>query len=74
MIVLGKIWACVLKDFRIDASYRVSFAIDVVDGLLMFAVYGVLAETTPTRASRDRINGSWKEIRKASISAMTRDR
>ncbi len=43
MIVLGKIWACVLKDFRIDASYRASFAIDVVDGLLMFAVYGVLA-------------------------------
>lgn len=43
MIVLGKVWACVLKDARIDVSYRVSFVIDVVDGLLMFAVYGVLA-------------------------------
>jgi ABC-2 type transport system permease protein len=39
----AKVWACVLKDARIDISYRLSFVLDVVDGLLMFAVYGVLA-------------------------------
>lgn len=50
MRVLGKLWACVLKDARIDASYRVSFVIDALDGLIMIVVYAVLAGLLGNRA------------------------
>ena len=41
--LLEKARACVLRDARIDASYRVSFALDAVDGLLMVVAYAMLA-------------------------------
>lgn len=41
--LMAKVWASVRKDARIDASYKVAFAIDVVDGLLLLVAYGVLA-------------------------------
>lgn len=49
-MVLAKLWACVVKDARIDASYRVSFAIDAIDGLIMIVVYAVLAGLIGNRA------------------------
>jgi len=39
----AKAWASVLKDARIDASYRVSFVLEAFDGLLMLVAYGFLA-------------------------------
>lgn len=41
--LLSKAWACVMRDVRIDASYRVSFAMNAVDGLLMVVAYAILA-------------------------------
>lgn len=41
--MIAKAWACVLKDFRIDVSYRFVFVFDVIDGVLMLLVYTVLA-------------------------------
>ncbi|MDA1305765.1 MAG: ABC transporter permease [Acidobacteria bacterium] len=39
----AKAWASVLKDARIDASYRVAFVLEAFDGLLMLVAYGFLA-------------------------------
>jgi ABC-2 type transport system permease protein len=41
--MLAKAWACVLKDARIDASYKLSFVVDAIDGLLLVAAYALLA-------------------------------
>jgi ABC-2 type transport system permease protein len=41
--IMAKARACVVRDTRIDASYRVSFALDAVDGLLMVVAYAMLA-------------------------------
>lgn len=41
--MIAKAWACLRKDVRIDISYRLVFAFDALDGLLMLFVYGVLA-------------------------------
>jgi ABC-2 type transport system permease protein len=38
-----KAWACVVRDARIDASYRVAFAFDAIDGLVMVVAYTMLA-------------------------------
>jgi ABC-2 type transport system permease protein len=41
--LLAKARACILRDARIDISYRVSFALDAIDGLLMVVAYAMLA-------------------------------
>jgi ABC-2 type transport system permease protein len=41
--LLQKARACFVRDARIDASYRVSFVLDAVDGLLMVVAYTMLA-------------------------------
>jgi ABC-2 type transport system permease protein len=41
--VVAKAWACLCKDVRIEASYRLAFAIDALDGVLMLVAYGFLA-------------------------------
>lgn len=41
--LLWKARACFVRDARIDASYRVSFVLDAVDGLLMVVAYTMLA-------------------------------
>ncbi len=49
MRVIDVAWACLRRDFRIDASYKVSFVIDVVDALVLVLAYAVLARLFPGR-------------------------
>ncbi len=48
--MIAKAWACLRKDVRIDISYRLVFAFDAIDGVLMLIVYGVLAGLFGDRA------------------------
>lgn len=48
--MIAKAWACLRKDARIDISYRLVFAFDAIDGVLMLVVYGVLAGLFGDRA------------------------